>query len=497
MPSERRLHPLSIFFNIGKRFTAMLLPLVVVLAGRGTDEDWWSVYALILVLPYTGFVVADYLSFRYRYEPGELVIREGVFFRNQRHVPYDRIQNIDAVQNVLHRAAGLVEVKIQTAGGSEPEATLSVLSLADLEEMRRRVFGAARPIEASAAPVEPGRRTLLRLSPRELVLYALIENRGLVVIAAALGLLSEFTYSADFVERIVGEQASRGFFRRMARVIFVDGGPSVRMILYGIVALIAFLLLSRVFSIIWAQVRLQGYSLVQVGEDLRAEYGLFTRVTATVPIRRIQAVKIRDTPLHRLLGRAAISVVTAGGGRSEAEKAGQHREWIAPIIRRADIPGFVAALLPGTDLSGLDWQPVHPRALRRALVRSSFGTMVLTGMAVVALGLDGLWVFPVLAIWSFLRARRLVRYLAWTITPDVVAARHGAFVRIQSIAPLARIQVVQRLESPFDRRTTMGHIRADTAGGGGGIDVPYMPVEAASALYGQLAAAAAHTEFRW
>jgi putative membrane protein len=501
MPSERRLHPLSIFFNVGKRMTAMLLPLVVVLAGRGSNEDWWSVYALVFFVPYAAFVVVEYLSFRYRYDAGELVIREGVFFRNQRHVPYDRIQNIDAVQNVLHRIAGVVEVKIQTAGGSEPEATLSVLSVADLEEMRRKVFGATHQREASgeasSAPVPAAHRTLLRLSPRELVLYALIENRGFVVIAAALGLLSEFSYMPNFVERIVGEEAGRGIFRRAARVIFVDGRVSVSMILYGVAAVIAFLLLSRLFSILWAQVRLQGYSVVQVGEDLRAEYGLFTRVTATVPIRRIQAVTIRDTPLHRLLGRAAISVATAGGGNSDREKAAQHREWIAPIVRRDDIPAFVSALLPGTDLSGFDWQPVHPRALRRALARGFIGTTILTTIAALAFGTNGLWLFPVLAVWSYVRARRLVRYLAWTITPDVVAARHGAFVRVLSIAPLARIQVVARLESPFDRRTLMGHVRADTAGGAGRIDVPYLPVETASLLYGQLAAAAAHTEFRW
>jgi putative membrane protein len=502
MPSERRLHPLSIFFNIGKRMTAMLLPLVVVLAGRGSNEDWWSVYALGLLLPYAVFVVAEYLSFRYRYDAGELVIRDGVFFRNQRHVPYDRIQNIDAVQNVLHRVAGVVEVKIQTAGGKEPEATLSVLSLTDLEEMRRKVFGTAHQREASggeasSAPVPAAHRTLLRLSPRELVLYALIENRGFVVIAAALGLLSEFSYTANFVERIVGEEAGRGFFRRAARVLFVDGRVSVDMMVYGLAALVAFLLLTRLFSIVWAQVRLQGYSVVQVGEDLRAEYGLFTRVTATVPIRRIQAVTIRDTPLHRLLGRAAISVATAGGGSSDREKAAQHREWIAPIVRRDDIPAFVAALLPGTDLSAFVWQPVHPRALRRAVTRGMIGTTILTTIAALVLGADGLWLFPVLAIWSVIRARRLVRYLAWTITPDVVAARRGAFIRVLSIAPLARIQVVARLESPFDRRTTMGHVRADTAGGGHRIDVPYLPVDTASTLYGQLAAAAAHTEFRW
>ena len=498
MPSERRLHPLSILFNVGKRMTAMLLPLVVVLAGRGSDEDWWSVYALALLLPYAAFVVTEYLSFRYRYGEGELVIRDGVFFRNQRHIPYDRIQNIDAVQNVLHRVAGVVEVKIQTAAGSEPEATLSVLSVADLDEMRRRVFGGAHRHDESTAAVPAPQRALLRLSPRELIVYALIENRGFVVIAAALGLLSEFSYGSNFVERFIGEQAGRpSIFRRAARAVFVEGGPSARMVLYGLAALIALLVVSRLFSILWAQVRLQGYSVVQIGEDLRAEYGLFTRVTATVPIRRIQAVTIRDTPLHRWLGRASIRVATAGGGSAEHEKAAQHREWIAPIIRRDDIPAFVEALLPGTELSTFDWQPVHPRALRRALVRASIWTTILTTIGTLALGPNGLWLFPVLAIWSFIRARRMVRFLAWAITPDVVAARHGAFVRVLSIAPLARIQAVAQVETPFDRRTMMGHVRADTAGGGGAIDVPYLPVETASLLYGKLAAAAAHTEFRW
>jgi uncharacterized membrane protein YdbT with pleckstrin-like domain len=117
--------------------------------------------------------------------------------------------------------------------------------------------------------------------------------------------------------------------------------------------------------------------------------------------------------------------------------------------------------------------------------------------AALALGTNGLWLFPVLAIWSSIRARRLVGYLAWTITPDVVAGP-ARCVRPRPLDSAARrIQAVARLESPFDRRTMMAHVRADTAGGGSRIDVPYLPVETASLLYGQLAAAAAHTEFRW
>ena len=504
MPSERRLHPLSIVFQAAKQFGAMLIPIVVVLVGRGTDEDWWSVYALAFLVPYLGIAVLRYLSFRYRYEEQELVIRRGFIFRNQRHVPYDRIQNIDAVQNLFHRLAGVVEVRVQTGSGSEPEATLSVLAVADLEEMRRRVFGAARTAGADAlaadapavavAPAPPS-QLLLRLSPRELALYGVIENRGLVVIAAALGLLSEFNAMPRFIENLAGDEAGRGFVRRAARAVFDDAGMSASWLVYGLLAVMVFLVASRLFSIAWAQVRLHGYSLVQIGEDLRAEYGLFTRVTATVPRRRIQSVTIRDTPLHRLLGRASVKVTTAGGSAGEGNKTPQHREWLAPIMKREDVPGLLAILLPGVDVSALEWRGVHPRAFRRRVNRSLFIAVVLTGLVCLPLGLTGLWLFPVLAIWSVIHARRYVAYLAWAETTDVVAVREGAFVRTVSVAPLAKIQAVERTESPFDRRTAMARVHADTAGGG--ISVPYLPVETAQTLYGTLAIAAANTRFRW
>jgi putative membrane protein len=498
MPSDRRLHPLSILFNIGQQFGAMIIPVAVVLIGRGSDEDWWSVYALMFLVPYTAIAVGRYLSFRYRYDENELVVRRGFVFRNQRHIPYERIQNIDAVQKFFHRLTGVVEVRVQTGSGSEPEATLSVLALADLEEMRERVAAARHAAPAIAdAPVDaPPSRLLLSLPPRELALYGIIENRGLVVIAAALGLLTEFSGTPQFIERAIGDQASRGLVRRAARAIFADNGPSLRLVFYGVAALLVFLIVSRLFSIVWALIRLQGYTLTQVGEDLRAQYGLFTRVTATVPRRRIQAITIRDTPLHRLLGRASIKVATAGGMAGGNERSPQHREWIAPIIKREDVPAFVASLLPGLDVSQLDWQGVHERAFRRVMFRGLVRTVVLGTLAVAGVGAQGFWLVGLLLALEIVRARKYVKNLAWTVTPEVVASREGAFVRVVTVAPLARIQAVERLESPFDRRTAMRRVHADTAGGGG-VSVPYLPLSTADGLYATLASATANTAFRW
>ena len=68
------------------------------------------------------------------------MIQSGLIFRNERHIPYARIQNLDAVQNVVHRLLRVIEVRVQTGAGAEPEATISVLPAAALDEMRRRVF---------------------------------------------------------------------------------------------------------------------------------------------------------------------------------------------------------------------------------------------------------------------------------------------------------------------------------------------------------------------
>lgn len=501
MPSDRRLHPLSILFNIGRQFGAIALPLVLIVVGRGTDEDRWNVYALIFLVPYTAIAVGRYLSFRYRYEESDLVIRRGFFFRNQRHIPYSRIQNIDAVQNIVHRLAGVVDVRIQTGGGSEPEATLSVLTPADLDEMRRRVFArrAASTEAAGAAPadaaLEPAQE-LLHLNARELVVYGLVENRGLIVIGAALGLAWELA-PAKLVEQYVGDHASRGFVHSVSRLLGADAGPSWSALGLAVLALILFLLLTRIFSVIWALIRLHGFRLTQQGDDLRAEYGLLTRVTATIPRRRIQTITIRESLWHRTCGRAAVRVATAGGKGDQRERVVEQREWLAPIVPRAHVPALLDRLLPRVDLRAIEWKPVHPRAFRRALVRRLAGGVWLAVLALALLGTKGAWAIPLIAVWAAVRAHLYVKHLGWAITGDVVAFREGAFGRRTTVAPLVRIQVVELAESPFDRRTSMARVRVDTAGGGHGVDVPYLPRQDADALYSTLAASASRTAFEW
>jgi putative membrane protein len=515
---ERRLHPLSILFGFGAHLRELVLPwLLVLVTARSAGVGQWELWLLLALLANVVLAVARYLSFRYRYGATEMVIRSGVLVRTERHIPYARIQNLDAEQGPLHRLLGVVEVRVETGGGEEPEGKLSVLPVAALDEMRARVLAARRDARgepppddpttsgASAgsapppAPAAPRERVLLHLPPRELVLLGLVQNRGVVVIAAALGLLWEVGLVDRWTGSLAGERGSgRGAVRAALRAALGDGEGVAAGIALAAAALVALVLVVRALSVGWALVRLHDFRLARAGAELRTEFGLLTRVTATVPVRRIQTLTVREGPLHQLVGRVSVRAETAGGDGA-AEHAAQ-REWLAPILPRAALPAFVREVLPDVELDAVEWRGMHPRAGARAFRE---GGVVALLVSLPPAPFLGWWTLPLLAVllaWAALWARRYVAHLGWGVTGSAVLFRSGWLWRQVTVARHGKIQAVAIHESPFDRRTAMAELRVDTAGAGDAshrVSIPYLPRETARELCDHLAARAAGSAFSW
>lgn len=514
MPSDRKLHPLSILFGLAEQVRIFLIPGLLLLITSGRDGwswnrwDWesWPLWAMPLLIPYAIITLGRYFSFRYRYEANEMVIRTGFLFRNERHVPYSRIQNLDAVQNVFHRLLGVVEVRVETGGGQKPEATMKVLPVAAFEEMQRRVFaGRAKEsaaAEAAAVPEAQG-RTLLQLSLFEQILCGLIQNRGIVVISAGFGLFWELGLLDGLFDRAFGEETTgRGVIRSVLVAIFGQGEFPFGRIALALAALAGFLLLVRIFSMALAFVRLYGFRLTRDGEDLRTEYGLLTRVVAAIPLGRIQSVTVLEGPLHQLFRRVSVRVETAGGsggGEGEESKKTQ-REWLAPILRPDALPGLLHELLPDLDFSKVEWNPAHPRAFRREFKGWIFLAILISLPFVRMLQVWDLALLAAILAWGFVAARIYVANVGWAVTDSAVLFRTGWIWKKLTLVRFAKIQAVALRESPFDRRNAMARVRVDTAGAGEAshrVDIPYLARETARELSNLLAARAARTAFRW
>jgi putative membrane protein len=223
-------------------------------------------------------------------------------------------------------------------------------------------------------------------------------------------------------------------------------------------------------------------------------------VTATIPLRRVQTVTIRQAPLQRLVNRQSVRVETAGGEGPPEEGRKTPREWLAPIVRASAVPALVREVLPGFDLDALEWQPLHPRAFRRAVKPALLiGTSI--GLPIFSIfGWAAISVLPFALAWMALLTWQQVQQMQWAVTEDAVAFRSGWLWHNVTIAPVVRIQTVEYTESPFDRRALMARVRADTAGGrelAHGITIPYLGRDTAHTLYERLSAQAARTTFRW
>jgi putative membrane protein len=284
----------------------------------------------------------------------------------------------------------------------------------------------------------------------------------------------------------------------MLRAAIGQAAVSVKTVVVTVVSFVALLFVLRVLSMVWAFVRLHGFVLRRRGDDLRVDYGLLTRVSGTIPLQRVQTLTVSESPLHRVFGRVSVHVETAGGNGSEEQPT--RREPIAPLFRRADVDTLIAALVPSVSIHEVQWQAPHPRAVRRARIRTGTLAAVAALFATSVLRWWSIGAVVALALWAWIYGRKYVAHLGWAFVDDALVFRSGWLWRRMTMARFAKIQVVTRRESPFDRRTGMARVTVDTAGATSSehaIDIPFLRAETATSLAATLAARAAATAFKW
>jgi putative membrane protein len=469
-PTRQRLHPTSLVFEFVSGIRRFLFPALIALLGAASGSRVGLIVAASLFLVQAIISTFSYLTLRYEITPSELIVQRGWIFRSVRRIPLPRIQNVDMVQNLLHRAMSVAEVKIETASGTEPEAVLRVLSLDQVENLRRGIFGQSVPtlnLEQVDAPksdssppsiVTDGVDPLVYSIPaKHLLIAGLCSNQGLVLVSLAIGAL----YELNAIQG--GKWRSSGIWQ-----IF-DWNPQ-RWLLLIVAAILGGMIIVRLLSAVWFVLRFYGYRMTKHGGDLRISCGLFTRISATVPVERIQFISIQNTWLLRKLGFATIRVETAGGGGKSNEEATQTvgRRWFVPVIRSDQVAEVLIRIRPDHqwDESTFPWQGLSPGAASRMMRIAIIVDVLFIGVGLLVWfpwgGLIAVALLPVL-IWRAIRKARSHRYFR---TDTMLGFRSGTFTRKFSMTFLNKIQVVRWSQSPFDRRWKMAQLTIDTAAAG-------------------------------
>ena len=500
----RRQHPSALIFDLAQTLRSLAVPgLAVFFVSRGEGVGW-EYYAMIAIVPIAVIQVVRYLTLRYELRSTELVLRQGLLNRNERHIPLDRIQDIDTRQSPIHRFLGVAGVRLRTATDGAPEAELAALTSEAIAELRTAIQNArgrpdTRHAEGEAleplgpstheAPAQVARGPRLGLSSRDLLALSFVRNRGLIAIAAAFGLVAQYGLLDGLIER-VDDLPFLGVLNEIPGI-----GQFVGFGFLG-VASVVLVLVSPLISIPWTFLRYGNFRLELDDEHLRIEKGLWTRTSLALPRSRIQRLSIVESPLHRVFGVVSIHAINAGRSGADAGAVGGSE--LVPILERRLLDAFLRAFTPEFHLEG-EWRAPHQRAGKR-LRRAALITPAVVGLLLAKpLGFWALLVVLPMLAYGLPRAKREANWLAWQVTDDRVASRVGAYVRRTIIAPVSKLQTATERESLLDRRWGMRHLTLDTAGGLGvrPLELRLMDAPETARLRERLSAQVDGSDFRW
>ncbi len=483
--AERRLHPMSWLFELVQQLKQFVLPLVALLVfGRGDRNELWPLIGVAVLVVLS---LWQYFTYRYGVAGDRLVVRSGLFERSLRVIPFARIHNVALQQSALHRVFGVAEVRLESAGGSKPEAQMRVLKLEDALALEALVrHRGATAMESSS---EPESTTLLALPFGEIVRLGLVSNRGLVVVAAAFAAIVQ-----------ISQRAVMDTFRSVGKWLFGFAGEhhfGLTQYVVSALALVLFaILVLRGFSILLALLQYHGFRLSEIGRRLTVERGLLARWRTSASRRRIQAWTLTEGTLHRLLKRRSLDVDTAVAEEHQQQRA--LRE-LAPIATPAHCDALIEHLLPRAGWTQLDW---------RELPASNWWRLVLpTIPVVIAITIAASWRF---GAWGLLAlawlpsaafaAHRRARRMAYAANAEIVAVREGWWTRHWRFAELDKLQALQLTRSPLDRRCGTATLHLDTSGAGAlspPLRMRFLPHEDALALYASLSRTLARRPLRW
>ena len=472
MNSEaRRLHPAAMLIGAVKTLRRWVgffaAGGAAAIFGGGMDLSLYLILgATVVVIGSAVWGILSWRATRYWTSGSAFHLRQGVLQKNERTIPLEHVQSVDTVQGIIQRIFRVVEVRIETAGGgtNDTDASLSALDRAAADLLRGELEG-ARP-EADEEE-ETGPIVLRRLGTKELLIAGATSGQ----IGVALSLVA---IGSQFFDNFVSER----FFERVYETVAPGSILGLALIALA-VGLFAWLLAIGGTVLSYA-----GFALSREGDFLYIKRGLLEKREATIPLNRIQAVRISEGVLRQPFGLALVRVESAGYGAGTEDVAVSTT--IFPLLPRSEAVKLLQEAAPEFAVEP-ELRPLPRRSLRRYVFRSTVVVLLLAITAGVLLGfsldsiLAGFAFLPLVipaALYGWLRYRDA----GWEVTEDRLVARSRTLGRVTSIAPRRRLQSRSVVRSPFQRRARLATFRVRVASGGGGTEINVVDLESTSAF---------------
>ncbi|MFB7156642.1 PH domain-containing protein [Lysinibacillus sp. NPDC056232] len=457
-----RLHPVSAVITSAKALKSMIFPLIIIIATNGfhfsfnfhSDNFWrmiflfgiWGVGALLALV--SGIV--KWRTFVYWFEDGELRVKYGLFVKKKRYIPFERIQSLNYNEGIFHRLFGLVKVQVETAGSKDrkPEVELTAIRKAAADvielEMRRAKNQVNEQMNDEQSLIEEiPVPTIYHMSIRDLLILA-ITSGGIGVVLSGV---------AAFIPQISDIIPYEEIFHELADFAKIGAFLVVLMVIFS-------LILAWFVSFVITLFNYYEYTVRIEDEKLIITKGLIEKKRITLPLNRIQAIRIVENPVRQLFGFATVVVESAGGNGGEGN---DKKITLFPLIQKQDCLGTLEQLFPD-----INWRPEFinsPERARPFFYRIDFVWLIpiIGGCSyfLYPYGLLSLLLIPltiVIGVWQHKSA-------GYMIDGKQLTMQYRVFSRTTFFMEKKRIQSIGTTQTYFQKRKNVMSVKATVMSG--------------------------------
>ena len=481
--ASHRLHPLSLVIKTIGFLPQMLFGSIAAMVSID-DNMGRLVVGLALFGGFCIFVMIAWLRWRkftYEIAPNEVRIQSGIISKNNRSIPYERIQDVNIEQKLIARILGLATVKLETgSAGNGDDGELNAVKLARAEELRdtikARKRGVALPTEgqtfAQDDSAEPETEPLFTMSPKRLIILGMF-SFSLAIFAFLLAVSQNLNFLIpddwfSFSNFVDGLEADPDGSVDNVRGTFSGAESNLRNIgfvgqfIAVLAGLIGVIVVGLVTGIISVFVREYGFRLDRTENGFRRRRGLFTLTDVAMPLHRVQTAILVTGPIRRIFGWYALKFQSlASDGKNESDHV------VAPLARIDEASAI--ALEPGINID----MPVSTmqRVSRSLWLVGAIAALILTIFAASnAVFWSEMWRLSAIVLLSLPAALHF--WLRWrhhhfSLSGEFLYIRSGYWSQRLTALPLRKIQSVDITDNFIQRPLGEVSLVFGIAGGSG------------------------------
>lgn len=428
--------PIWFLYDVGRGIFG-LIPLFV--AGPAAIPFVAALGLALLIAP-----AVKYSRFRYAIQGNTLIVQGGLLSRWRRVIPRERVQSVDVVQKLRHRAFGVVELRIEAVGGKQTEAALVALAPEEADRIRSWASGGA--VDRALVPPQEQTPPLARLTGKDLLIAGITGGR-VAVLAALIGYSQEYLGEDTF-------DAITGYGERLLP------GASLVVVISTLAAVV--IAVSLLLSIALTILIYWDFTVRMEEDRLVITRGLLEKRRAQIPLHRVQAISVNENFIRRPFRLASLSVMVAGYSSEGQEN--QESTVLLPLGSRATawrVATEVLGARPELAYVALTGPP--GRSLTRRVI---LPTVIGIGAGVAAtliLGVQGAAVLGIVPL-AWLMSWLSWRASGYALDTGYALVRGGVFVRKTSLVPEVNIQHLQLTWSIFQRWFRLATVRVHIPG---------------------------------